>query len=131
MASSKRADVAVDPWIAALDHPMKPALVALCDALRAAHPALSTRIRWNAPSFGPGDDDRVTFRLPPKGGLQLVLHRGAKVKDTTGFRFDDPTGLVVWAAVDRGVLTFADAADALAKRDAVCALVGRWIAATA
>ena len=43
-----------------------------------------------APSFGPGDEDRVTMRLRRGDRLQLVLHRGVAVKDASGFTFDDP-----------------------------------------
>ena len=49
-------------------------------------------VKWNAPSFCYAGVDRVTFRLQPGNRLQLVLHRGAKVRDDAAdFRFEDPT----------------------------------------
>jgi hypothetical protein len=91
--------------------------------------ATTEHIKWNAPSFCDHGDDRCTMRLAPTT-LQLILHRGAKVKSTAGFSFVDDTGLVTWAAPDRGVVTFKSAAEIDANIDAVAALVGRWFLAT-
>ena len=56
--------------------------------------------------------------------------RGAKVKDTKGFSFEDDSGWLEWAAKDRGVLTFRDAKDVRARSAAVVKLVARWMEAT-
>lgn len=120
----------VDSFLAGLQHPSKGAVVALRAAILASNPAITERVKWNAPSFCYQGDDRVTFRLPPKGGLQLIFHRGVKVKDTAGFAFDDPSGLIAWAAVDRGVVTLTGAEDAQAKTAALVDLVNAWMRAT-
>jgi len=103
------------------------------EALRAgllATPSVTEHIKWKAPSFCHEGDDRVTLRVPPKGGLQLVFHRGVAVKDTRGFVFEDRSGLVVWAAPDRGIVTL-ETPEALAKHtSAVLALARAWMAAT-
>lgn len=120
----------VETFLADLEHPLKNGVVALRAAILASDAAITEHIKWNAPSFCYGGDDRVTFRLPPKGGVQLVLHRGAKVKDTRGFAFDDRWGLVAWAAPDRGVVTLADLAAVQARTRDVVALVNAWMRAT-
>ncbi|RYZ35201.1 MAG: DUF1801 domain-containing protein [Myxococcaceae bacterium] len=116
--------------MAALEHPLKAEIEAVRTAILASDKTLTERIKWKAPSFCHASDDRVTFRLAPKGIFQVILHRGAKVKDATGFAFEDDSGLVAWAAVDRGVVTFKDAKDVKAKKAALVKLVGRWIQAT-
>lgn len=121
----------VAQFLKALQHPLKPQLQSLRSAILACRADISERIKWNAPSFCVGGDDRVTFRLHPKGHLQLVFHRGAKVKDAKGFRFEDDSGLLEWAAADRGVVTLRDAQDVEAKQASVVKLVQRWMAATA
>lgn len=121
---------AVDDLLQALAHPFHDGIEALRDALLASNPAITERVKWNAPSFCDGGDDRATLRFPPKGGLQLILHRGARSRSVAGFRFDDPTGRVTWAAPDRGVLTFASREDLLVRRDEVVALVNAWMRAT-
>ncbi|MBX3214283.1 MAG: DUF1801 domain-containing protein [Labilithrix sp.] len=121
----------VEAFLSALSHPFKPGIEELRAAILASDATITERIKWNAPSFCYGGDDRVTFRFPPKGGLQLVLHRGAKSKPPKGFTFDDPSGLVEWAAVDRGVVTMTSFAEVRAKKEALVSLVNAWMRATA
>lgn len=83
----------------------------------------------DSPNFAHRGEDRITLNLAPKGGLRLILHRGAKVKNSAGFVFDDPAGLARWPAPDRGVISFRDAAEMEAKADALADLVRRWVAA--
>ena len=69
------------------------------------------------------------MRLQPGDRLQLVLHRGAKVRSTDGFAFTDPAGLIDWAASDRGVVTIAPGQLA-AHTEALSEFLRRWIVAT-
>lgn len=118
---------AVDQFMDELDHPRRAEIDRLRLALLAAHPELTEHIKWNAPSFVAGGVDRVTFRLQPRTKLQLILHRGPKVRaDAEFFAFRDDTDLIRWAAPDRGVVTIDD--DPRRADEAIVALVGRWIA---
>jgi hypothetical protein len=121
----------VDAYIAGLDGDAR-AIVALLRqiALGARH-EVSEHIKWNAPSFCVAGDDRITLGLERSGAVRVVLHRGAKPKDVSGFRFADASGLVRWAAPDRGVLVFRSEQELDAKRDAVSDLFARWLEATA
>jgi hypothetical protein len=110
----------VERFLAALDDPLADAIAGLRQAILAADPEIAEHIKWNAPSFRYAGHDRVTFRLPPNGGLQLIFHRSAKPKDTTGFHFDDTHGLLTWVAPDRAIITFRDAVET----------VNRWMRAT-
>jgi hypothetical protein len=120
----------VTRYLDALSHPLKDGIVTLRGAILASDDAITEQIKWKAPSFCHGGDDRVTFRLKPEPVFQLVFHRGAKVRDDA-FAFEDGSGLLQWAARDRATLTLADADDARAKLPAVVDLVGRWMRATA
>lgn len=120
----------MDTFFATLEHPLKPSIQSLRAAILDSNAEISEHIKWKAPSFCHAGDDRVTFRLPPKGGLQLIFHRGVKVKDASGFRFEDASGLVVWAAADRGVVTLSDAEDVRAKTAILVGLVNAWMTAT-
>jgi hypothetical protein len=92
-----------------------------------AHPHLVERIKWNAPSFALVDDDLITLGLERRGGVRLVLHRGARPRDPAGFGFDDPAGLARWPAVDRGVVVFQDHHAVEAAAPALRDLCIRWI----
>ena len=121
---------AVDTYMDALEHRHKPAIASLRQLILDEVPGLNERIKWNAPSFGKGEDDRITMRLHPGDRLQLILHRGAKAGADDLFRFEDPAGLITWAAPDRGVITFTDADDLAAKSPALPEVLRRWVACT-
>ena len=130
-AAQSRAEASVvDDYLAALEHKLKPEIAALRQLIHEAVPGLTERIKWNAPSFGPGEDDRVTMRLHPGDRLQLILHRGAKAGADDLFRFEDPDKLISWAAPDRGVVTIRDVADLAAKAEPLKAILARWVACT-
>ena len=108
---------------------------AMIDRLRAivasAHPDLVERIKWNAPSFGVGEADRITLGVERRGGVRLVLHRGAKPRSTTGLSFSDDEHLAKWPAPDRGVIVWRELADIERDAASLASLCRRWIAATA
>jgi hypothetical protein len=120
----------IDSYLDTLQHARKAEIIALRVLILDAVPGLVERIKWNAPSFGLGDDDRITMRLHPGDRLQLILHRGAKAGADDLFRFEDPDKLISWAAPDRGVITFADANDLAQKSDALATILRRWVAMT-
>jgi hypothetical protein len=121
----------VDEFLRELSHPLKEGVAQLRDAIPASDDGITEHIKWKAPSFCYGGDDRVTFRLGPGDSVQLVFHRGAKVRaDSSEFSFEDDSGLLKWAAPDRATLTLSDLEEVRAKLPVVVDLVGRWMRAT-
>src|SRR4249919_1462948 len=94
-----------------------------------SHSGLTERIKWNAPSFAIGGDDRITLGLERQGGVRVVMHRGAKPQALDGFRFDDRDGLARWPAPDRGIIVFQDKAEVERRSEALRDLCSRWFAA--
>jgi hypothetical protein len=127
-----KAVVTVDSFLKNLDHPLKDAIIALRKTILGVNAEVTEQIKWNAPSFCIGGDDRITFRIPPNGksGIQLIFHRGAKSKASADFQFTDPSGLIEWAASDRGVVTFANEAEIKATKGKIGALSKAWLEAT-
>jgi Domain of unknown function (DU1801) len=120
----------VDRFLTEMKHPLKEGVERLRSAILDSNDRISEHIKWNAPSFCYAGEDRVTFRLYPEDRVQLVFHRGSKVKHDGGdFVFDDGTGLLKWVANDRAVVALRDAEDARAKQPALVDLVNRWIVA--
>lgn len=93
--------------------------------------AITEPIKWKAPSFCYHGGDRVTMRLYPPAQIQLVFHRGVKVKDATTFVVDDPIGLLRWQAADRATVTLRSVEEVDAQSAAVTEVVRRWMHATA
>lgn len=121
---------AVTTFIAALGHPFRADIEAVRGAILASDAQITEQIKWNAPSFGYRNDDRVTMRLHPGDRLQLIFHRGAKVKRGDNFTFADDSGLLHWLAPDRAVVTLTDMEDVQAHLTPLVALVNRWLAET-
>lgn len=104
--------------------------LAVAEGLRAliksARPDLAEGVKWNAPSFSLDGIDLLTLGVERDGSIRLVLHRGAKAQDATGFRFDDPEKLARWPAPDRGVVVVKDQAGLAARAAGLGDLVKRW-----
>lgn len=113
-----------------LDHPLKEEIERIRTLILGSSEHLTEHIKWNAPSFCYQGDDRVTFKLYPRDRIQLVFHRGARVKDSEGFSFEDSTGLLQWVARDRALVTFHDMQDVEAKQTALAQVVTRWVEST-
>jgi hypothetical protein len=112
-----------------LNHPLKEGVEQLRTAILDSNDQITEHIKWNAPSFCYKGEDRVTFRLYPEDRVQLIFHRGAKVKgDAADFAFDDHTGLLKWVAADRAVVAIRDAKDVEAKQRDLVEVVNRWVA---
>lgn len=120
---------AVDAWLDSVSPNDRAGIDRLREVIRVAAPDLIETIKWNAPSFADGDQDRVTLGVERKGGWRVVLHRGAAVKDAAGFAFDDAGKVARWPSPDRGVATFAYVAAIEAQAAALEDLVRRWVAA--
>lgn len=126
----KTADV--QAFLAQSTHPLQDVAAGLCAVIRTACPDLAERIKWNAPSFGPGDQDRLTLNLSKPDRVRLVLHRGAKAVDTkTGVRLLPDTDGVRWATDQRAEVTIVSAADLDARQVWLADLCQRWMATEA
>lgn len=121
----------VQAFLDGLNHRRKEEVLAVRDIVLSAYPAITERIKWNAPSFCIDDDDRITFRLQPGDRVQLIFHRGvAKRHDANTFSFEDGSGLLEWVAKDRAMVTFHDLGDVKAKSTVLKDLVKSWMNAT-
>jgi hypothetical protein len=116
----------VEAFLASLDHPKKPEILAVRQIILGADIGITEGIKWNAPSFRTSEWF-ATFHLRAKTGLQVILHLGAKVRGGPAVTVDDPSTLLVWLGKDRASVTFRDADDVMTKRDAFADLIRRWI----
>ena len=117
----------VEAFVASLDHPCKREILALRQIILGADPRIAEGIKWNAPSFRTSEYF-ATFHLRAKGGVQVILHLGAKKRDgSTSVAIDDPGSLLEWLASDRASVKFRDLADVSARRAAFEGIVRQWI----
>jgi len=118
----------VEAFLAALDHPFKPEILALRQIILGVDPSITEDIKWNAPSFRTSEFF-ATMHLRAKDGLQIILHLGAKTRDTAsaGIAIADPEALLVWLAKDRAAVTFRDLNDIGERRSAFAQIIRQWI----
>ncbi len=119
---------AVDQFLAALVHPHKSVVEGIRREILACDPSISDGVKWNAPSFRT-TEYFATTNLRAKNGVGIILHAGAKVRDTEldVKTIRDPQGLLKWLAKDRAMVTFRDAADFSANQKAFRQLISDWI----
>lgn len=125
---SASASESVDAFLAALDHPFKPEVLALRQIILGADPGIAEGIKWNAPSFRTSEYF-ATMHLRAKDGVQVILHLGAKTRDTStsGVAIDDPESLLEWLAKDRASVKFRELKDVEAKQSAFVSVIRQWI----
>jgi hypothetical protein len=119
--------VTVETFLASLDHPFKPEILALRQIILNADPSISEGIKWNAPSFHTSEYF-ATFHLRAKDGVQVILHLGAKKRlDSTSVVIADPESLLEWLGKDRASAKFLDLKDIEAKQSAFTDILRQWI----
>lgn len=118
---------AIPDYLAALTPDQRATANALRALASAAAPDLVEHIKWNAPSFVHRGEDRITLGEDRAGRIRVILHRGVRAKDATGFSFDAPADLVQWATVDRGVMTFTSVDEVHAREADIGDIFRRWL----
>ncbi|SEI56661.1 protein of unknown function (DU1801) [Dyadobacter sp. SG02] len=114
-----------------LGHPLRPEIEALRQIILDASAMLEENIKWNGPNYSVGAEDRITVKIQPPKQIQLVFHRGAKVKEQPKERLvEDATGLLVWKENDRAIASFKNMEAVEAGREALSAIVRDWLVAT-
>ena len=118
----------VETFLAALDHPLKPEILALRQIILGADPSITEGIKWNVPSFRTSEYF-ATMHLRAKDGIQVILHLGAKTRDTAiaGVAIADPGSLLEWLAKDRASVAFRDLKEIDGQRSAFADIIRQWI----
>jgi hypothetical protein len=122
----------VAEFLDSTNHPLKKELIALRQLIKAANPALTEHVKWNAPSFCHNGEDRITFNLSRQDRILVIFHRGAKTK-TLGLKkplLQDDLKLLEWPACDRAVMKFNTMPEVIKRKDAVQKIVNDWIDVT-
>jgi uncharacterized protein YdeI (YjbR/CyaY-like superfamily) len=114
-----------------LNHPLRSEIEQLRLTILGANTKLTENIKWNGPNYCMDNNDRITMRIHPLEQLQLIFHRGAKVKEQPKDKLiEDKSGLLSWKGNDRAVATFKTMADIEARKSDLPKVVNNWITAT-
>ena len=114
-----------------LEHPMKREIEVLRKIILNSNTKLTEHIKWNAPSFCIENEDRVTMKLHPAKNLQLIFHRGAKVKAQPKEQLiSGYSSFLKWPANDRAVATFTNMDEIKLNEKVLSEIINEWIKAT-
>jgi hypothetical protein len=118
----------VETFLAALDSALKPEVLAIRQIILEIDPSITEQIKWNVPSFCTSEHF-ATFNLRAKDSTGIILHLGAKVRDTavTGIKISDPESLLEWLGADRAMVKFYDLNDIESKKMAFVNIIQQWI----
>ena len=119
---------AVEAFMLQLEHPHKPAVELLRKLVLGVDPSVREGIKWSAPSFRTSEYFATTH-LRSKTGIGLILHLGAKVRESAdaALASHDPDQLLKWLGKDRAMLEFASADELEGKKPALIAVLRQWI----
>ena len=121
----------VTKFLDELNHPFRKEIEQLRLIILNATAGLTENIKWNGPNYSFGNNDRITMRIQPPKQVQLIFHRGAKVKEQPKEKLiQDDSGLLTWKENDRAVATFKNPADITGREQALIHVVKEWIRAT-
>jgi uncharacterized protein YdhG (YjbR/CyaY superfamily) len=128
VAGPAQEDPGVAAFLRALRHPLKKEIEAVRRAIRGASPAVREGIKWNAPSFRTREWFATMF-LRSKSGVEVVFHRGARVKDnsTSAPGIADPLGMLRWPAADRCVARVSTGKEFRRYLQGLARIVRDWI----
>jgi hypothetical protein len=120
----------VTEFLESLDDSKRAQVEELRKIIMVAGPELSEHIKWNAPSYGQGDTDRITFNILNKEGVvKLVLHMDTKRKENKKASpvMTDTSGMISWSSDIRGMLSFTDLDDVKSKQGHIVRILTDWL----
>ncbi|UII19179.1 DUF1801 domain-containing protein [Fulvivirga ligni] len=118
----------VDQFLQELEHPMKDLILDIRNFIKDSDNQLDEHIKWNAPSFCLQDTDIITMKLFPPKRIQVIFHRGAKVKAQPENKLiNDESGILKWATNDRAIATFNNQSEFDDQKAAFAHIIAQWI----
>lgn len=118
----------VTSFLNELNHPLINEIIALRKIILETPILLQENIKWNGPNYLFNNEDRVTMRIQPPKQIQLIFHRGAKVKKQPPNKLiNDETGLLLWKENDRAIISFKTINEIKDNKTKINNLIVQWI----
>lgn len=125
--TTERQTTDVAEFMRTFEHPLKAEIEAVRKLILDTDPAIKEGIKWKAPSFYV-QEYFATMHIRNTQAVQVILHLGAKVRQTPELSIDDPNGLLEWLGKDRASVKFGDMQAIKAQGEAFKNIVRQWIA---
>ena len=97
----------VTEFLDSMGHPMRNEFEFLRKIIMSSSIEIKEGIKWNGPNYSIGNEDRITLRINPQKQIQVIFHRGSKVKKQPEQRLlQEDYSILTWKEKDRAVATF-------------------------
>lgn len=126
---AKRLSPAVTERLAEVAHPLDAEIQALRKLILSVDLEIIEDVKWNSASYKTREFF-ATVNLRSLDSIQVVLHRGAKVRNdapSSGLDIPDPQGLLEWRGNDRAIATLGTGKDFTRLKSAFTAILQAWL----
>lgn len=118
----------VSEFLSALYLPLDKEIHYLRSLILSSKLNLTENIKWNGPNYCFEGEDRITMRVQSPKIVQLIFHRGAKVKEHPSNRLiSNDFGLLDWKSNDRAVASFKNLEAILTVESNLRLIIKEWI----
>ncbi len=112
------------------NHPLRKEIEELRNYILLANNKLTENIKWNGPNYCLDTEDRITMKIQPPKNIQIIFHRGAKVKEQPKEKLiKEDFGLLVWKGNDRAVATFNSMIEIEKCKETLSTIIVEWLEA--
>jgi len=121
----------VTAFLDSLKHPLRDEIIYLRKIILSTDYELTEGIKWKGPNYSINGQDRITIRIHPQKQLQVIFHRGAKVKEQPKKRLlSNKYSILIWKENDRAIATFKNMDEIQKNSQMIKEIVEKWIEAT-
>jgi hypothetical protein len=112
------------------NHPLRKEIEELRNYILLANNKLTENIKWNGPNYCLDNEDRITMKIQPPKNIQIIFHRGAKVKEQPKKKLiTEDFGLLAWKGNDRAVATFMSMIEVEKCKERLSTITVEWLEA--
>lgn len=121
----------VTDFLDSLNHALWAEIECLRNIIMSTDYELTEGIKWNGPNYSINGKDRITMRINPQKQIQVIFHRGAKVKEPLKERLlSGQYDILIWKENDRAIASFKSLDEIQENSQMIREIVTKWIEAT-
>jgi uncharacterized protein YdeI (YjbR/CyaY-like superfamily) len=129
--SQSKLNSEVTAFLDSLKHSLRDEIERLRKIIMSTEYDLNEGIKWNGPNYSINGEDRITIRINPQKQLQIIFHRGAKVKEPLDKRLLSKNyDILIWKENDRAIASFKSLNEIQENSQMIREIVEKWIEAT-